>query len=55
MAGSATVQLNLAVPLLAYDLPNTSGSITYAVQGKINSGALTVNSGSLIAAREIQI
>jgi hypothetical protein len=55
MAGSGTVQLNLTVPLLAYDVPNTVGSITYAVQGRINSGTLTINSGSLIAARELQI
>jgi hypothetical protein len=54
-SGSGGVQMNLTVPLLGYDAPNTTGSITYAVQGKINSGTLTVNSGSQLAAREIQI
>jgi hypothetical protein len=52
---AVTLQLNLVGSMLAYDIPNTTGNVTYAVQGKINSGTLTVNPGSLIAAREIQI
>jgi hypothetical protein len=52
---AVTLQLNLVDSMLAYDIPNTTGNVTYAVQGKINSGTLTVNPGSLIAAREIQV
>jgi hypothetical protein len=52
---AVTLQLNLTGSLLAYDVPNTTGNVTYAVQGKINSGTMTVNAGSLIAVREIQI
>jgi hypothetical protein len=52
---AVTLQVNLVGSMLAYDLPNTTGNVTYAVQGKINAGTLTVNAGSLLATRELQI
>jgi hypothetical protein len=52
---AVTLQVNLVGSMLAYDFPNTTGNVTYAVQGKINAGTLTVNAGSLLATREIQI
>jgi len=52
---SVTVQLNLVGAMLAYDIPNTTGNVTYAVQGKINFGTMLINAGSQLAAREIQI
>jgi hypothetical protein len=52
---SVTITLQLVGAMLAYDVPNATGNVTYAVQGKINSGTLTLNAGSQLAAREIQI
>jgi hypothetical protein len=54
-AGSASVGLQAAATLIGYDLPNTTGNVTYAVQGNISSGiTLTYGGNTVILAREIQ-
>jgi hypothetical protein len=48
--------LNGQTALFGYDLPNTIGNVTYAVQGQLTAGTgLTYGGPSQIAAREIQI
>jgi len=46
------------MPVAAYDLPNASGSVTYALQGKSSAGSTCTYGSSgfvTISAREIQI
>jgi hypothetical protein len=46
-----------AVPisLIGYDIPNVTGNVTYAVQGKTTFGTITFGGSSQFAALEIQI
>jgi hypothetical protein len=41
--------------LVGYDLPNTTASVTYAVQGKTTSLTLVYGPNTQLVAREIQI
>jgi hypothetical protein len=53
-SATATIILGTGA-LTGYDLPNVSGSVTYAVQGSISNGG-TLNFNTVqISAREIQI
>src|SRR5215470_3617900 len=44
---NTTAAFSLPGAVLAYDLPNTTGSTTYAIQGKTDAGTLTYGGASL--------
>jgi hypothetical protein len=52
-----SITVNSPSALLGFDIPNTTGNVTYAVQGKVSAATMTYNANSsgVIAAREIQI
>lgn len=50
----ATIGTNVTIPLIAYDIPNTTSAQAYAIQGSVNIGTLTFQNAQ-ITLKEIYV